>query len=314
MPEKDRVVVAELHLEVRYLGPQVALGRMSAVDLGPAIFGIGAMVSGAAKELYGDETRVQVEVRADFEHGSFGIDFFAVSMGGEILLGLTLEELAALATILGLVGVEGIRGVIAIARKLAGRKLDRIEQIGDRYEIHVHDESINVSIDEYKVITNPKVREGLEAVVQPLEKPGIQAVRIKVEDHEPVGIDRSERESFKLPSPPDEEIGTHISTRVIEVLSPAFREANKWRFAEGDSDYYATVEDDDFLQLVDRHDEVFGKGDALVVEMETTTRRKEGRYEYDRRITRVIDHFRPSEGAQIPLLDLPPINPLEDDT
>ena len=66
----------EMRLNVRYRGLDVDQGRMSALELGPAIFAVGQMVGRTSRVLYGDEARVKVEVRADFEHGSFGIDFF----------------------------------------------------------------------------------------------------------------------------------------------------------------------------------------------------------------------------------------------
>lgn len=55
----------EMRLNVRYRGPDVDRGRMSALELGPAIFGMGQMVGRTSRVLYGDEIRVKVEVRAE---------------------------------------------------------------------------------------------------------------------------------------------------------------------------------------------------------------------------------------------------------
>ena len=109
----------EVRLRVRYLGSDVDRGRMSALELGPAIYGVGHMVGRTSRVLYGDETRVKVEVRADFEHGSFGIEFLAISNLGDLIPTLTLEQLAQICAVLGFgttaTAMAG-RGVLALIR------------------------------------------------------------------------------------------------------------------------------------------------------------------------------------------------------
>lgn len=296
----------ELRLDVRYKGIDVERGRMSALDLGPAILGVGQMVGRASRALYGDEARVRVDVRADFERASFGIEFYAVSAVDGLVPALALEQLAQIATILGFSGgvaVGSFKGLVWLFRQLRSEDIQKVEIQGDVTVIHVEGDSYEISVQEYRVLKDPKVREGFKGLVAPMESEGVDEVEVGVEGQEPVRIQRDERRHFDVPSLPEEEISTDVSRRVVEVVSPTFREENKWRFAEGAATYFAEIVDDGFLSRVDRHDITFGKGDALVVEMETRTSRIDDQLSYDRKILEVFEHMKPSEGSQLDLLD-----------
>ena len=105
----------EMRLNVRYRGLDVDRGRMGALELGPAIFGVGQMVGRTSRVLYGDEARVKVEVRADFEHASFGIDFVARSTAQGLMPPLTMEDLKNISIVLGLVAgtLGSARGIFS---------------------------------------------------------------------------------------------------------------------------------------------------------------------------------------------------------
>lgn len=138
---------SEMRLNVHYRGMDVERGRMSALELGPAIFGVGQMVGRTSRVLYGDEARVNVEVRANFERASFGIEFFAVSPGAELVPSLTLEQLANICIILGFAGgtvAGGMKGLLWIARKLEGKDIDSVEVKGDETTIHAEGESFDI--------------------------------------------------------------------------------------------------------------------------------------------------------------------------
>lgn len=169
--------------------------------------------------------------------------------------------------------------------------------------IHVEGDTIEVSADEYRVFADPGVREGFKGLVLPMKSEGVGEVEIKVEDHETDTIARDEHPYFDVPPLPEEEISVDIATRVVEVVGPAFREENKWRFAEGGATYFAEILDMDFLGRVERHDVTFGQGDALHVEMETRTSQVDTRLAYERRITKVLKHISPSEGSQVEMID-----------
>jgi hypothetical protein len=81
----------------------------------------------------------------------------------------------------------------------------------------------------------------------------------------------SELPAFDSYPLPEDEVSLDMHTGIVEVISPVFREGNKWKFAQGTATFWAEVADKEFLDNVARHGIVFGQGDALRVQMEVRT-------------------------------------------
>lgn len=87
---------------------------------------------------------------------------------------------------------------------------------------------------------------------------------------------------------------------VVSAVSVAFREDNKWRVTDGNSTYYVSMADADFLRRVDEG-EAFAKGDTFVCDM--WVRQWEGPtgLSTDDTIEKVVEHrHRPSQ-LRLPL-------------
>jgi hypothetical protein len=295
----------EMKLDVRYRGRAVNGGRMAAVDLGPAIFAVGEIFGAAARELYRDEASIRVEVQADLQRASFGIEFFAVALPGGLVPQLTLQDLANVAAILGFAGitpVAGYMGVTRLIRWVRSRKIDRVERVGDNIQITINDQSTNVTVNEYRIFVNPEVRKGFKNLTAPLEKPGIDEVLIEPEGLPPERITREERSSFQNIPSPEEEVDVANVTAVLEIVQPSLKGDYMWRFAQGNDTFQAEVADQAFLRRVAAR-EPFAAGDALRVEMEVRTIRTADGWRYQRTVTRVTHHFpNVPGGGQLPLI------------
>lgn len=297
----------EMKLSVHYSGLDADRGRMSALDLGPAILGIGEMVGETSRILYGDATRVRVDVRADFEHASFGVEFVALSPGGGMIPPITLGDLANIATILGFAGGVlwgGAKGVLALLKWQRRRKIDAIEKIGDEVRITIQHETQNITIQQYNVFISPVVRRGMRAFVAPLEGEGIDAVTIKAEDQEPVRVEKAEQASVADAPLPEKEVSTSTSTAILEIVNPSLNERYKWRFAFGGGTIWAEIVDAKFLADVAARAEQFGAGDALRAEIEIRTTQAPDGFRHEYRVLDVLEHIRGERGhdGQLPLL------------
>lgn len=275
---------------------------MNALDLGPAIFGVGEMVGEASRILFNDDARVSVEVEADFPHASFGVDFHAVATVGQVFSNLTLADLANIAQILGFTGGTTF-GALKLLRWQRGRKVDQVRQVGDEFRISIQDDSVNVTVNEYKVFINPTIRQGFKKLVEPLESEGINEVGIKSGAEPEQLITREEREYIASSPLPEQSVSTIRSEAVLEIIGLSFRSDNKWRFAQGEgATFYAEIEDKSFLRNVASHRELFGAGDALRVEIETRTTRVGTDFKFDRTVIKVIEHIPALPGGgQLPL-------------
>ena len=139
---------------------------------------------------------------------------------------LTLEDLLEIGRVLGVIGgsLGAVKGVVWLVRKLRGRKINNVEIKGDQTIIHTEGDTYNITINEYKVLRDPNVRKALKALVDPMKSEGVDDLQVGVEGQEPVSIPRNERDYFGINALPEEEIAVDESHRVIEVVSPTFRQ------------------------------------------------------------------------------------------
>lgn len=294
---------AEMQFELSYQGPALEEGRMSARELGPALISVAQVLERSSQILYGEKGALQVDVRGNFRRGSFGVEFVAASGAADLLQGLSLKELAALSAIVGL-SLEGAKTLIGVVRWIAGRKVEKIEERGDEVVLRIRGDEITISLKLYQLLDDETVRKGLQGLVEPLKEPGVEALEISEGGQPATRITREEAKSFNAPIGKESaEVSMDESTAVVEVVAPTFRQDNKWRLAQGDTSFHAAMLDEEFLGLVDRHEVVFGKGDALRVRMVTYTRRENNEYRYEREITRVIERIPAARSEQMGLMD-----------
>lgn len=150
--------------------------------------------------------------------------------------------------------------------QLRGQKIERVERAKDQVNIHVEGSApINITFNEYRVLADPEVRKGLQSVVHPITRDGVDAVVFQSEDRPPKRIIKSEAKFFDTPPLPEEEVSVDVQTGVVEVVSPVFRDKSKWVFSQGAGRFWADIADEKFLTDVEKHRIQFGRGDALRV-------------------------------------------------
>lgn len=281
---------AEMSLLVRYRGGTAASGRMGAGDLGAAIIGLGEMMKGVAGAVHNNEMVVKTEVAADFEASSFAIDFIIVASQDGIFGSLTIEQITQLFTLL-----FGGGGILGLLFKLQSRPIDKIE-IKNKKDVSISagNDVHNITIEHLNILQHPKLDSGLKSMLSPLGEDGAEEVII---DDEGGGvhrrIHRKDKRHYKTPTMPDDIASEDVSDAALEVISPSFRQGNKWKFAQGTVVFWADIEDEVFLERVNTGEELFGKGHLLHVRLLTVTIRKGVEVDVTRTILEVIKHDPP---------------------
>lgn len=103
----------------------------------------------------------------------------------------------------------------------------------------------------------------------------------------------------KEPEPPEQETSFDgVSNVTLSLVSPVFKDGNKWRFNDGLTDFAAAVLDIDFISQVE-NGERFGKGDLLAVEMRTIQTRIGFKLNLERTIIKVLKHITPPIQPQL---------------
>ncbi len=296
---------------IAYDGPALRDGAMDVRDLAPALLAVGQLFDAANSVLNGDNARINVQVTSTGQ-GSFEIFFDLLQTLPQQLVGIFSGEVVTAALNLKeLVFTSGVGGLVWLIKYLRGRKIERSEQLSESMiRLTIEGESIEVPIALLRLYQDIAVRTALQRVVdEPLKREGIDVFEIRENKRPIITVIQSEAIYFAKPELADEVLIQETRRSAFSIISLAFKEDNKWRLFDGNTQISALIEDQSFLQRVDANQIAFAKGDILLCDVRVTQKRTgEGlRTEYV--VEQVIEH-RPA-ARQLPLpFDI--INPPKD--
>lgn len=284
---------------VVYDGKALEEHLMDVRDLAPAMMAISDLLTHANKEINGDKLEIQLNVKANFKTGCFGIEFVEhlswVNQIKDLLTGSNATALANASGILGLVGFFGgtTVGVIQLYKKLKGKAPVKIEESFENTKVfYTETEYLEVDKRTLRLYRSKVIASDIEKMLEPLSKDGIDTFYVvkDMSDEKPeLFIDKSELEYFKF-----QDMEDHLSESVVETFlqieSISFKEKNKWRFNNGGSTIHASILDESFLQKVDSGLLRFGKGDLLKVELKTIQFLAHTKLKTEFEVIRVIEH------------------------
>ncbi|WP_244113660.1 hypothetical protein [Burkholderia cepacia] len=282
---------------VVYDGPALDEHRMDVRDLAPALIAFADLFTAANKEINGDAAEVRVQVNASFKAGSFGIDLIAaqhlLAQIKDIFSGNGATAICNAWTILGMVGLAGGGGLIGLLRKLGGRRPVKIEQRGDFATVWLSQtESIEVERNVVRLYRNKSVRVSLEKVFSPLEQEGITDFGVVIDEAVVLDVKDTEVACFNSTDAEEEIVSDTTSRKMLQIESLTFKDGNKWRVHDGISNFYASIEDQEFLNKIDSG-ERFGKGDVLIVDLRQVQSVVGARLVIESSIVKVLEHRAP---------------------
>lgn len=281
---------------IKYDGPALAQHEMDLHELAPALLALSEMIKSANRTLFGDKSEVQVKVQGSFKGGSFGIDLMAIQTMYEQLTSLLAGQgptaFGNLKTILESLGLIGGAGLLALLKKLRGRKPTEIEFRDNNAILTVINEEVHerivTDLATGQLWQDKTVRKTLHQVMRPLQQDGIEIFAAGRTPTPEIVITRAEAEWFTF----DENV-TELNSSIIEqvclIESVTFKDDNKWKLNNGQT-FYAFMEDRDFLSSIENGTVRFGKGDILKVSMKIVQSDRNRRLETTYHILKVIEH------------------------
>lgn len=270
-------------------------------DLSTALLAIDDLLKEANFILNKGKISLEVKVKGSFETGCFKINLVLsfIDRIKDLLTCTNIESILNAKAIIELIcGSAGC--LIALIKFLKGGKVEKIFENEDG-TLTVSKQSSNLKIERkvYDLYKSYKIRKSFENLVKPLiEQEGISDVAFQYEnsDESFCMITKEEAVYFKCPEPEEEKIDKEaIFETNINIVNLSFKEGNKWFVNDGQSSFYATVEDNTFLQAINNNEISFTKGDILRVRLrrEQFYNKTENKLKTENFIEKVIRHSKP---------------------
>jgi hypothetical protein len=292
--------VSRASFTIAYDGPALQAGVMDVRDLAPALLAVGQLFDAANSVLNAETAQVSVSVRAT-SHGSFEIAFqVAQTLQAQLTALFSSDTITAAINLKELVVGAGI-GLIWLIRRLRGRQPDKIEKISEQsVRLTIDGEVFEVPLKLMRLYQDLAVRAAAEKVVaEPLRRDGIDTFEIR-EDTVPVlTVNKDEAAHFAKPTLPEETLVETTRRAAFSIIPLAFKEENKWRLYDGNTQISGRIDDEGFQQRVDSSQVAFSKGDILLCDVKITQKRTDHGLSTEYVVEKVVEH-RPA-ARQLPL-------------
>ena len=271
-------------IRIKYEGPILEEGFISADDLAQALSGASALIQQISHEDDVEDGGVVIQVKS-LERGSSIIDLIAIAFAKHLLV--HIDQKYQLTEKI----VNAFESPLKAAHKIRGRKVKRIQEgpkVGQKEYIFSDDDgedadSVVLTREEHDAIQNSEVRKGLKNMIgERLHEKGLESLSVEALDG---------KESREIAKIPHKEAGwfrdnlddniiekryeTHSGV-LMEVLSSNFEgEGSLWhlKYIERDkkgNKIHARMRDAKFVDGIHKGECFFQEGDTLLCTIRTT--------------------------------------------
>ncbi|KST78414.1 hypothetical protein AAAQ13_01945 [Lactococcus lactis subsp. lactis] len=280
--------MAQYEMSIRYAGEALEDGRMPIKDLAPALLAI----SGALQEIQRikdpNQPTLAVDIKAT-KKGSFIVDLILAN--GPDVFSRAVDLLTSRDTeaFLNLVGYGSLFFGMFKLIKSKTKKEEKLESGQTKITLD-NGETVIMGDSDLQVYRSVEFRTQIRQAVTPLEKEGIDSIEFSSEKIEKLKITKSDVKSFDVPNIKDEEMPSSTSIIYVQLLNVAF-EHGKWRFFDGSSKFFATIEDEGFMEAVTKGTQQFSTNDRLKVKLRTEQKMTARGLESEFYIEEVLEHI-----------------------
>lgn len=282
----------EAIMTLEFEGDAVDAATMDVRQLAPALIAAADAIREAHQLLRVPGPPPQVNVRA-IRPGSFIIDLLVAepSILQRAMELLNSPEVTAGLDLSGMVGI--VVGSFSLIKRLANRKIAKTEAIRPGLIRLILEDGtvIETPPDTLQLVLDASYRHSIRGVVEPLASGrGITSLVVST-DGESQTVTGTDLRAFEVPHTVEEELVDTISEVVLRPVSLSFTEGNKWRFHDGESIFYAAIDDPRFAESVELGTERFAKNDMLRVRLRIRQTKVEGGLRTERSIVEVLQHL-----------------------
>lgn len=295
--------MAKYDLSVRYYGEALEDNSIPVKELAPSLLAL----SEAFQEIQflenPDEPPLSLDIKAT-EKGSFKIDLLLIN--GQDILNQAINflngnESNALSNLVTYVTIFG--GAIKLIKCIAKSKVKKREKIDEGSVKITFEDKTTIEIPEKSIEATKSIefRRNIKEVIKPLESEGINGIDFYHEKEEIISIKEEEAVAFEVPEKEDEELETTESEVYLQIINVAF-EHGKWKFSNGTNTFYASIQDEGFIDGVKKNQQQFGSTDTLKVKLLTSQKiDKDGKLKSEFTVLKVIDHIKGHKQLELDL-------------
>lgn len=158
--------------------------------------------------------------------------------------------------------------------------------------ITINDETtLEIPSDALRLYQDIEIRRKARQVVAPLIREGVESVTFSERADQEVVIEKGDLPAYEVPEGPDQPLLDQERELIVEITSVTFVEGQKWRLSEGQQTFYASLEDERFLERIQSGAEAFRKGDMLRCRMRIVQSRRGGGLHTEYHVVEVIEHM-----------------------
>lgn len=276
---------------LKYDGLTASQGEMDAYDAADALRGFADFSRRVAEGVYGKKIELRTTVR-DIRHGSLEIELLNHL--------LSPETVGLLATIYehGPSVLKIVLECIKLFKHLQGQPPSNIKK-AENGSVFVENNSgtiINVNQLTLNVVLDEKAGRAVQNFVKrPLERSADKLMIMN--DNEEVARITHEESRYFGPIDGNDLLTEHTSEMYLKIATTVFEGKSRWKFHDGRNPFFARIDDQSFLDRVERGQERFGRGDTLLVRLRAMQKKANGSLKAEYVIEEVLDHI-PTTSAQ----------------
>lgn len=294
---------------IAFDGPALRGGEMDVRDLAPALLAFGDLVRDANRRLNGGRAEVAVLVKSRFRKGSFATTISLLQnllqTAHNLFDPVSLHDAAAIAKMLALTAYserpkDVIENIFELLKFLGGEEAQDKQPTGDGnlQVTNSRGDTTIVNNGTMILIEDNSVRNDVRRLLAPLQTPGIETFETREFAGSAIErITKDELPSMVAPAASSAVVAAVEAEKVLEnravdffqIVSPTFREGNKWKVNSGHGDFWAEIADPVFLGQIHRREIGFFEGDVLKAEYTNVAVRRGGRIEAETKLVHILE-------------------------
>ena len=295
---------AEFNFNLVYDGEDLAAGTIDARDLAPALIAFADLVDHGGRVIAPEMPRLTVRVRAGFRKGSFDVALELANAYDKFVTLFSGNQVQAWTAVCSILGLSGV-GLWQLLKRAKGRKPNVVEiERSEKVRITLDGgETEEIPKELWTLFNHVPTRRAIEQIVDPVTKEGIDQLEIRQKGQPVVTVSKEEAPYYKSLTEHEGEQVSDNPNVLLTIVSPSFREGNKWRVHDGTRTMWVAVEDASFNAKIDAGSEAFRKGDILYVTLRTRQWIDAGELKAEQSIVEVHRHENRIDHPTLPGMD-----------